>query len=99
MSATLPILTTCTGCGGSCCKNQPFPPFLWVDGDMPPDDARESLGAMIMSGARDEHEPCLWLTEDGRCSRYDERPEVCRDFEVGSEDCLRVREFHQIGAV
>lgn len=27
---------------------------------------------------------CAWLGEDGRCQHYDDRPDVCRDFEPGS---------------
>lgn len=26
---------------------------------------------------------CHWLTEDGRCSHYDERPDFCREFPNG----------------
>lgn len=90
-------VTTCQGCSGSCCRNQPYPPFLWCDDDQPSADVREQLRAMIMSDARDEDEPCLWLTPDGRCARYDERPLVCREMEVGGEDCLHVREVYGIG--
>jgi uncharacterized protein len=37
--------------------------------------------------------PCLWFDlESGRCRHYEYRPEVCREFEVGGEECLRLRE-------
>ena len=33
--------------------------------------------------------PCSWLdVKTKRCSRYDERPQVCRSFPVGCEECL-----------
>lgn len=43
-----------------------------------------------------EEAPCVWLDEGGRCRFYAHRPTVCRDFELGSEDCLRVRRLYQI---
>jgi Fe-S-cluster containining protein len=36
--------------------------------------------------------PCFWLMPEGTCRHYEHRPEVCREFEVGGEDCLRIRE-------
>jgi uncharacterized cysteine cluster protein YcgN (CxxCxxCC family) len=36
--------------------------------------------------------PCSWFDpETGQCKHYDYRPNVCEDFEVGGEDCLRFR--------
>jgi Fe-S-cluster containining protein len=31
---------------------------------------------------------CTKLTAEGRCSIYDDRPLVCRDFRPGCNDCL-----------
>lgn len=37
--------------------------------------------------------PCLWFDERTRkCKHYEWRPDVCREFKVGEEDCLRVRQ-------
>lgn len=92
------MITNCDGCGGSCCRNQPYPPFMWeAGGELPPEDIREILRAMILYGVRDDDEPCLWLTPEGRCARYEDRPLICREMEVGSEDCLHVRQVYQIG--
>ncbi len=33
------------------------------------------------------HETCCFLGADNRCDIYDTRPEVCRCFEAGSEQC------------
>ena len=34
------------------------------------------------------HPVCLWLDrENNRCRHYEWRPQICRDFEVGSRDC------------
>ena len=36
--------------------------------------------------------PCLWLDEaTGRCRHYDLRPDVCKEFDVGGEDCIESR--------
>lgn len=76
----------CEGCG-LCC-------FLSVElvagmDDVPDeltevvdDDGYESLQMKIHNGH------CIALTEDGRCSIYERRPTVCRDFEFGSDRCL-----------
>ncbi len=42
---------------------------------------------------RDYEAPCLWYDASSRrCKHYDYRPDVCRDFEPGGEDCMRFRE-------
>lgn len=32
--------------------------------------------------------PCTWLNARRLCSRYTERPKLCRDFERGSDECI-----------
>jgi Fe-S-cluster containining protein len=34
--------------------------------------------------------PCSWLV-GGQCKHYQHRPEVCRQFELGGEECLEIR--------
>ena len=35
-------------------------------------------------------QPCYWLDEETRqCMHYEHRPRVCREFELGGEDCRR----------
>lgn len=43
---------------------------------------------------RSAHEvPCLWFdTETRKCRHHDHRPQICRDFDVGNEHCIRMRE-------
>lgn len=36
-------------------------------------------------------EDCGNLTEDNKCGVYEKRPEACRDYEMGSQDCLDAR--------
>lgn len=43
--------------------------------------------------------PCLWYdAETRRCKHHKHRPTICRDFEVGSADCLFVRNLYGIQA-
>ena len=40
----------------------------------------------------DESKPCLWYDAvTRRCKHYEFRPEICREFGVGGEGCLRMR--------
>jgi Fe-S-cluster containining protein len=74
---------SCDVCGGCCCKGVRL--NLGVIKD--PDARRwleyhgELQGGMFVLDT-----PCRML-EDGDCSVYDQRPEVCRRFEVGSDAC------------
>ena len=50
-------------------------------------------------GEADQDGPCCWLApETKECRWYEYRPAICRNFEVGGEDCLRVRDQHHIAA-
>jgi Fe-S-cluster containining protein len=41
--------------------------------------------------------PCLWYDPATKgCKHYEHRPTVCREFEVGGEDCLRLRLKHGV---
>lgn len=61
-----------------------------------PEPLRHELEEYIKSrnGATfDDDGPCLWLDpETNRCKHYEIRPDICRNFEVGGEDCLNWRE-------
>ena len=40
--------------------------------------------------------PCIWFdTDTRRCKHHEHRPQVCRDFEVGSQDCLDWRAHYR----
>lgn len=92
----LPIVD-CTTCGGKCCSRIRTPPFVrsLKEGDRFEDDEiwdqltatqKAEIDRHIMSDAPDDS-PCLWL-RDGRCQHYEQRPSICRDFEMGGEECL-----------
>ncbi|MCE9553913.1 MAG: YkgJ family cysteine cluster protein [Planctomycetes bacterium] len=87
------IVANCDGCG-ACCRNQPFPPFRRHDSDNLPEHIADELMA---SGKRGEAESCLWLDDaTGRCKHYEYRPTLCREFELGGDVCLSVRDMYQI---
>lgn len=40
----------------------------------------------------DEDRPCIWLDlVNMQCGKYDARPDICREFEVGGEGCMTHR--------
>lgn len=56
-----------------------------------PEEARQIKLARMDSDAPDEC-PCCWLDlETKRCRFYEFRPGICRDFELGSPECLAHR--------
>ncbi len=64
--------------------------FRWIaEEGRPYEPLAAGLGRHALCGA------CKYLTTDEtgweHCGAYDERPEVCRAFEVGSEKCLQLR--------
>ena len=66
-----------------------------------PDDLRRTLDdyyRAVRDGVLEDREsiadPCLWYDPvSGRCSHYQWRPEACRLFEAGGDDCLGIREY------
>lgn len=91
---TLPILS-CDGCGG-CCMEMRSPPFLRDETDARWKALSPAMQAEIQRRAmdgRDEYVPCWWLDiATRRCLHYDLRPDVCRDYQAGTDSCLGFRE-------
>ncbi len=103
IAAKLP--TSCDGCG-ACCMHAQEPPFAGVNGvaagpdpywDNLPEFLKleiESLRSEVQSNSR-RCEPCLWLDlATKRCRHYEHRPKLCRDFELGGEECLGFRSLY-----
>ena len=106
----LPTVTDCKDCG-VCCRHMGYPSFVYGLANQPdeehwgrlPTDLKESLLAYI-----DQYEappdgqldgPCLWLdTASGRCKHHEFRPQVCRDFRVGSRGCLEWRRAYLVSS-
>lgn len=40
---------------------------------------------------------CIWLDQSTmKCKHYEHRPSICRDFQVGSDECLGWRETFEV---
>ena len=101
----------CRGCG-ACCLHLGWPPFYSRTGkdprwrrlvkkrpDLVPevDRAADAWGIVVGVFSEGLAIPCVWYDESTRtCRNYEYRPDVCRDFEPGEEDCLRFRVAHRI---
>ena len=89
-------MSECDGCGGACCR------FVVVAiGDMTPDQRRwaEMRGPLDFAhgGALLWRLPvaCPHLTAEGRCDSYADRPDVCREFEVGGKLCKAAMKYYK----
>lgn len=103
-SSSLPTVDDCQGCG-ACCLHMGFPSYVqgnelqpaeehWVS--MPEDLKGELLEYIqhYQSPADGELDgACVWFDQQERnCMHHEHRPNVCRDFKVGSKDCVDWRE-------
>jgi Fe-S-cluster containining protein len=88
-SAPTPV-TSCTGCA-ACCRAEAQPPFLSTELDRLPPALAAGLSEHASGLPGESIGPCPWLSADGACRHYEDRPGVCREFEMGGEECLRVR--------
>jgi Fe-S-cluster containining protein len=66
---------------------------LWL---ATPQELRDELAAYYArcraTGDFRDGRPCIWYDEGARrCKHHEHRPQVCREFEVGGEDCPRIR--------
>ncbi len=53
--------------------------------------------SQILSGQVRDDPACIWLDrETSRCRYYEHRPMICRDFQIGSEECLAWRSQYNI---
>jgi Fe-S-cluster containining protein len=96
----------CNNCG-LCCMHMRTPPFYgegdpsWAA--LPPELRAEiDQWVPLEPGTSPRHDwmvahdgpvnPCIWLDlVTGRCRHYEHRPDVCREFEVGSTSCRESR--------
>jgi len=80
---------SCETCKGKCCK--------WLA--FPHQDNQELIELSVTRGGRVVGtlvfmpSTCPFITENGRCSIYEKRPKLCRDFEVDGELCRIIQTF------
>lgn len=95
------IDSPCKYCG-ACCMTQSYPPFPgaityddsasldfdWMQLKRERPDLAANMLLAIKTGKVMPETPCLWLDlTTMQCKHYAYRPEICRDFEAGSEYC------------
>jgi Fe-S-cluster containining protein len=93
----LPTIESCDNCG-ACCLTQGHPRFTSEERDRVPYELLAPVDEHLAALAADDFgQACIWLNrETKRCSHYDFRPGVCRDFERGSEACVQIRLRHKV---
>jgi Fe-S-cluster containining protein len=100
-TVTLPIIAGCSSCG-ACCQVVTRPPFYYIGDPSYRRLQRDRLDlAVELEADYREREavggpwdgtPCLWYDPATRgCRHYGWRPDICRDFEVGDEECRDAR--------
>jgi hypothetical protein len=89
----------CLACGACCAYSESWPAFIGEgDGAGIPDELIDfERQRMLCHGDR-----CAALAGEigrrARCSVYENRPLVCREFQAGSEDCVMVRRSFDLPA-
>ena len=88
---------TCNGCG-VCCMHMGSPPFIPSEESRLPPEIKASLDAVRETQRLQyqthgtDYTPCGWFDMETRqCRHHEHRPDVCREFEVGSEYCRNMR--------
>ncbi len=65
-----------------------------------PEEALDELKAylqQLLAGVRRESQVCIWLDQSTMRCRYQEhRPLICREFEVGTDECRGWRNQYSI---
>ena len=82
-------MSKCDKCPGACCR------YIKIGVQpMTPDRERWArLHGVVIEGDRwAVPAACLELTPAGKCGIYEQRPEVCREFEAGGAGCKAARE-------
>lgn len=100
----------CTNCG-LCCMHMRTPPFIGpTDPEFKalPPELKKELNEWLSTGQQSprfsylernhsDNVPCAWLNvASGQCLHYEHRPQICRDYEVGSQSCRTVRKEYNL---
>ena len=106
-TATLPTVSDCEGCG-VCCLHMGYPTYIRESDTGPGEPAWQDLPANLKQELLRDIEryeppaagqldgPCTWFDQQTRrCKHHQHRPQVCRDFQVGSRNCLDWRRHYQ----
>jgi Fe-S-cluster containining protein len=103
-SSNLPIIESCDGCG-LCCMTMGVPyhygksqPGIDPHWENVPEDLKTQLLDFINEGGAELGEPCFWFDrKETVCRHHAYRPGICRDFKLGGQRCVQLRETYGIG--
>ncbi|TWT80677.1 Flagellin N-methylase [Planctomycetes bacterium CA13] len=96
----------CSGCG-VCCMHMGYPVYTQATETRPaepwwetmPEAIKQELLETMATYQTPDGEldgPCIWLDmETRRCRHHEHRPNVCRDFQVGSKTCRDWRNHYR----
>ena len=69
------------------------PPFLGHEWRYLAPDLLKEVQTVLDDVRHQDGSPCIWLDLTSlRCMHYEDRPDVCRDFELGGKWCVQHRE-------
>lgn len=92
----LPTVVDCRGCG-VCRLHLDTPPFHEYERPYVPPELLAEIDAIERHQVYPDEfgGPCLWFDREARRRKhYEERPDMCRDFQAGGDDCLRHRHLN-----
>ncbi|MBK7363100.1 MAG: YkgJ family cysteine cluster protein [Micavibrio sp.] len=108
----LPVVANCSGCGACCREQESPPGYIYIAAgaeDWPdeddvrrvremPEELRGELRQYIVADCQHERSPeCLWYDPvTMQCKHHEWRPSICRDFDVGSDECLGWRKEFEV---
>ncbi|TXG79078.1 MAG: YkgJ family cysteine cluster protein [Thermomicrobiales bacterium] len=101
-------MNPCTSCGACCAAFRvDFDPAECDDalGGCVPHALADRLGANLCRMIGTDRLPPRCVALSGsvgsgvQCGIYEQRPSPCREFEAGSEACLRARRLHRLGPI
>ena len=78
-------------CGGACCKSFKLPVKLFDSDDV---NRWLELHASDKEGEALRFDTSCNMLCDGKCSIYKERPQMCKDYAVGSQSCREAIQRH-----
>lgn len=80
----------CAACGGKCCQgiiDVYYTDEIFSDLSLVQRVENDRFDAIMLT---DENQRCIAL-KDGKCSIYEKRPQICREFKVGCQCCENFR--------
>ena len=76
------MMSACELCGGACCKSMTLPKKIFNE------DVARWLGYHAVENDEVMRFNCACrMLHEGKCSIYENRPQMCKDYQVGSRAC------------